>query len=130
MTHLLRSLSIALVLGTLTACGPYVMPSNNGGGNAGGNGGSNPGGQPAAGVFMINNQSSTVICYAMISAHSDPNWGPDQLGSSTIPPGSSYVWSVGSGVWDVKLEDCSHNTLYSNTNGIDISGAGTVLTVN
>jgi hypothetical protein len=125
MNTLLRSLSLALVLGSLTACGPYVMPSNNGGGNAGGV----QGGQPSAGVFMINNQSSTVICYAMISAHSDPNWGPDQLGSSTIPPGSSYVWTVGTGVWDVKLEDCNHNTLLSNTNGIDISASGTVLTV-
>jgi len=78
---------------------------------------------------MINNQSSTVICYAMISSHSDPNWGDDQLGDDTIQPGASYMWSAGSGVWDVKLQDCEHNTLLENTNGIDIQGAGTVLTV-
>ena len=116
---------MALALVSLTACGPGIVAA--GGTNTGGN--APMGAAPSAGVFMINNQSSAVICYAMISAHSDPNWGPDQLGSNVIQPGSSYMWTVGTGVWDVKLEDCDHDTLFSNTDGIDISSAGTVLTV-
>lgn len=129
MKHSLLSLSMILALVvSVSACG-----GADGGGTTtgGGGGGGNTGGgeAPSAGVFMINNQSSTQICYAMISSHSDPNWGEDQLGTNTIAPGDSYAWSAGTGVWDVKLEDCEHNVLLENTDGLDIQGGGTVLTV-
>ena len=128
MTLSLRSLSVLFaVVISLSACGGADTTTNNGG--SGGGQTSGGGEAPGAGVFMINNQSSTVICYAMISSHSDPNWGDDQLGDDTIQPGASYMWSAGSGVWDVKLQDCNHSTLLENTDGIDIQGAGTVLTV-
>lgn len=132
-TLTLVSLVVALVASS--ACGgggggaaPPPPPPNNGGGGATA-GGDTGGGSAEAGVFMINNQSSQTICYAMISSHSDPNWGPDQLGDNTIPAGQSYAWHAGVGTWDVRLQDCNHNTLLENTDGIDISGAGTVLTV-
>lgn len=117
MKNTLRSLAALAVL-LLAACGPVAS-----------GGGTMPSSQaPAAGTFLINNQTSGTICYAMFSPASDPNWGPDQLGSNVITAGSSYSWTVGLGVWDVKLEDCDHNTLLERR-GVDIQGAGTLLTV-
>ena len=77
----------------------------------------------------MTNRASAASAAQSSASHSDPNWGPDQLGSNTIPAGSTYSWAAGSGVWDVRLQDCDHNTLLENTDGIDITGAGTVLTV-
>lgn len=120
----MKNLTLALFTTiALTGCGG-AMATNGSSGNSSGSAS-----EPAAGVFIINNQSSTQICYAMISAHSDPNWGGDQLGANTIPAGESYAWSAGAGVWDVRLQNCDHTTVYENTDGIDIQGAGTILTV-
>lgn len=108
-------LVLAVLLGA-SGCGGLF-----GGGGVSSNGG-------AAGVILIDNESSTTICYAMISSSSDPNWGPDQLGSDTIPAGQSYAWSVGSGVWDVQLQDCDHSVM-SEQRGVDVSSSGVMLTV-
>lgn len=118
----LSCFAIAATL-VLSGCFPVVT------GGAGG-GGTTPSSSQsvAAGTFLINNQSSTTVCYAMFSPVSDPNWGPDQLGSNVITSGSTYAWTVGLGVWDVKLQDCDHNTLLERRN-MDIQGAGTILTV-
>ena len=123
MKTTLSCLVIVVSLG-LVGCGGGFIASGGGGG-----GGSTPSsGSVAAGTFLITNQSSTTICYAMFSPVSDPNWGPDQLGSNVITSGSTYSWTVGLGVWDVKLQDCDHNTLLERRN-MDIQGAGTLLTV-
>lgn len=119
MKMTLRSLAVVLTL-ALSACGGAVV----GGGST-----PPPSNQSvAAGTFLISNQTSGTVCYAMFSPASDPNWGPDQLGSSTIGSGETYAWTVGLGVWDVKLEDCDHNTVLERR-GVDIQGAGTILTV-
>ena len=57
----------------------------------------------------IHNGSSQVVCYLRISPVSDPNWGPDQLGSHVLNPGDSYVTAIPTGGWDFRAEDCSHN---------------------
>ena len=129
------SSSIVVLALVLSACGggggggavnANTPPAGGGGGGGGGTGG---GEAPAAGVFIINNQSSKTVCYAQISPHSDPNWGDDQLGEDTIAAGQSHAWAAGVGVWDVRLSDCDHNVLLENTDGIDIQSNGTMLTV-
>jgi hypothetical protein len=121
MKTTLTCLVFAISLGLVGCGGGYIT--------SGGGGGSMPSsGSVAAGTFLINNQTSGTICYAMFSPASDPNWGPDQLGSNVITAGSSYSWTVGLGVWDVKLEDCDHNALLERRS-VDIQGAGTILTV-
>jgi len=62
-------------------------------------------------ALTIENNGATTIFYVYFSLSSSSSWGDDQLGSSTIPSGGSYTWSVGPGIYDVKVEDSSHNVL-------------------
>src|SRR5262245_42713434 len=84
----------------LSACGGGAVAAESPPPNTGGSSQT----AQAAGVFLIRNQSSQTICYAMISPNNDPNWGPDRLGTNTIPAGGSYMWQAGVGVWDVQLQ--------------------------
>lgn len=72
--------------------------------------------------ITVTNRSSTVICFVNISSSSDNDWGGDRLGSSeTIGAGASRSWTVDSGAWDVRLQDCQHNNL-AERRGISVSG--------
>lgn len=66
----------------------------------------------AATTLTIHNNLGQTIWYAYISLSSDPNWGPDRLGSSTVPPGGSYTFSLPAGVYDIKLEDAGHGQIF------------------
>lgn len=70
--------------------------SNSGSGNPGGGGGSNS--------VQLNNYSSHTIMYFYMSPTSQSTWGPDRLGSSTIPPGRNFtVNNVPCDSYDVKI---------------------------
>jgi hypothetical protein len=84
-------------------------------------GGGSSGGGGTASLTVYNN-TSTTLCYMYISPTTSSSWGNDQLGSSTIPAGGSHTFSVPAGSYDLKAEDCSHNTL-STQMGVYISGS-------
>jgi len=67
-------------------------------------------GTPTQRLTLVNN-SSTSICTVCISPTTDPSWGADWLGSSTIPAGGSFTFTVPNGTYDVKAEDSGHNVL-------------------
>jgi hypothetical protein len=63
-------------------------------------------------TLTLVNDSGQSVCYVYISATTDQYWGDDWLGSSEIvSSGTSRAFSVPSGFYDLKAEDCSHNTM-------------------
>jgi len=101
-----------LLLGALLACfGAACGPATTSGGT-----GTNttPQPQPQASTvsLQVHNGSSQTICFLYISPVSDPNWGPDQLGSRTLEPNETDTYTMPAGSWDLKGEDCSHNQLF------------------
>lgn len=62
--------------------------------------------------FTVANESSAEVCYAFISPSGAQNWGEDDLGAEeTVPPGTSRLWFLPAGAYDVLFEDCAQNTL-------------------
>lgn len=80
-------------------------------------------GTGSASLEVVNN-GSTSVCYVYISPTTASEWGNDWLGSDTIPAGSSYVFYMDAGSYDLMATDCSGNTLDSQM-GVDISGSMT-----
>jgi len=57
--------------------------------------------------LTVANTGSTEICYVYISLPSEDTWGDDRLGSDqTISAGSSVLFNVAPGVYDVRAETC------------------------
>jgi hypothetical protein len=81
-------------------------------------GGSSGGGN--ASLTVINNATSTV-CFMRISPTTSSVWGDDWLGSSTIPSGGSYTFSVPSGSYDLRAEFCGGGD--ATEMGVSIAGA-------
>jgi len=63
----------------------------------------------SARLDVVNNASQSV--YSMqASACSDGNWGPDRLGSDTIPSGTSMSFDLTPGCWDFRADfDADHS---------------------
>jgi hypothetical protein len=67
---------------------------------------------PVSGNLVLTNNSGLTICHVYISLSTDSSWGTDQLGTGeTVGPGQSRGWEVPPGTYDLKGEDCGHNTL-------------------
>lgn len=108
--------ALALSL-SMAACivrpGPGGGDTNNGGGGGGG----------GDAAIVIRNNSGSTICFVNFSATSSSDWGGDQLGSNeTIGPGESRSFSVNAGGYDVRMQDCEHNTL-AERRGVSVSGS-------
>ena len=75
---------------------------------------STSGGSSYSDFYIVNDSSSTTICYVYLSLSTDSEWGYDQLGDSmVVNPGETFtIYSVPSGTYDLLVEDCSENTLY------------------
>lgn len=65
-------------------------------------------GNPAS-VVIVNNSNETIFRIHM-SPRSQPNWGPDHLGSSVLSRGQSFtLTNVAAGRWDIRIVDRSGN---------------------
>lgn len=89
--------------------------TNSGGGGGGGNG-------PP---LVVRNNSSTKVCYINVSAASESQWGPDQLGpQETLDPGHTKGWNLtAAGEWDIRLQDCQRNSLVERRISVGPGGA-------
>jgi hypothetical protein len=67
---------------------------------------------PLRTLELINN-SGQAIWYVYFSLSTSSGWGDDQLGSTTVEPGLSYIWQVPPGTYDLKAEDSAHNIVDS-----------------
>lgn len=72
---LLRGVAVAIVLSALAILVPFSEAH-----------------APVMGITIVNN-SAKEIRHVYLSAPDNDNWGPNQLGSSTIPPGGSHTLS-------------------------------------
>ncbi len=59
-----------------------------------------------AGAMVINNTSGRTIDRIYLAPSSDPTWGSDDL-SGTISSGSSYIYTLSAGNWDIRIIDTS-----------------------
>lgn len=58
--------------------------------------------------FTFNNTGAEEICEIYLSPVGQDQWGPDQLGGTTIPSGGSYVLqNIPAGQYDVKAIGCA-----------------------
>lgn len=93
--RLSRTLPLAVALAAFSGCGlmnrTVPMPASSSGGSGGAS-------------LNVVNRSSEPLFYFYASACSDSGWGPDQLGSSTIPSGTSHPFTVTPGCWDFKAK--------------------------
>lgn len=55
-------------------------------------------------TFNVLNRSSQSLYYFYGSACNDGSWGPDQLGTSTVPSGASHAFNVTPGCWDFRAK--------------------------
>jgi len=52
----------------------------------------------------VTNKSKTAIHHLYLSASSQKNWGPDQLGKETVEPGEQFkLHGIEAGKYDVKV---------------------------
>lgn len=72
-------------------------------------------------ALTVINNSSIDICYLYVSASTDEEWGPDQLGSETIlSAGQSFsVEGIDPGSYDMRIEGCTEGELEEY--GLDLS---------
>ncbi|MBL9021315.1 MAG: hypothetical protein JNL21_03915 [Myxococcales bacterium] len=62
---------------------------------------------PTDATILVANNSSYTICYLYAAPCSSSTWGPDQLGSSTLPSGYTIEFSeVPPGCYDFRAESC------------------------
>lgn len=117
-----KSMLVSLVLGLLVlslACSALTgRGTDNGGGDQ----------PPVSGSgdleITVVNRSPDDICYVLISKSSDEMWGDDRLGSDeTIAPGTTRVFRMEDGTYDVRLETCDEAAMAT---AWDVSGSTTV----
>ena len=71
-----------------------------------------PAAPPVSGNLVLTNSGGVTICHVYISLSTDSSWGTDQLATGdTVAPEQSRGWEVPPGTYDLKAEDCGHNTL-------------------
>ncbi len=57
--------------------------------------------------FTFTNTGDEEICELYVSPTDEDNWGPDQLGEATIPPGGQYILQeIPAGEYDIKGIGC------------------------
>lgn len=82
-----------------------------------------------AGSLVVENQTSATICWLYVSATTQEDWGPDQLGDATLPSGESFtVTGIEAGDYDLRANDCDGNTLAQEF-GVAIDSAGITWTL-
>lgn len=57
------------------------------------------------------NNSNAMICYMYISPSINTRWGEDKLANNIIFAGSSFIFEVPSGQYDILFHDCSDNEI-------------------
>jgi len=71
--------------------------------------------------FTLENDSQLDICFVQLSPSEAQNWGPDKLGSEELmDPGTSRVFPIASGIYDLKLSNCDGDSLLEEFN-LDLS---------
>ncbi len=71
--------------------------------------------------LLIDNGSSTEVCYVYISPSTSDQWGDDWMGSKeSLQPGSTRIFYVTSGTYDLQVADCDGNSL-SEEQGADLT---------
>lgn len=79
-------------------------------------------------VLLVNN-SDAEICYLYISPADSDSWGPNWMGKdTTIPAGNTRTFQVPLGDYDLRADDCDHNTLETQFN-IAVEASGIAWTV-
>lgn len=61
-------------------------------------------------ALTLVNRTSESVCYLYSSAPNEDDWGADLLGSDTIAPGESHVVYLPRGQFDLRTENCQHET--------------------
>ena len=91
-------LAAMLLVGGLALSGCFSMqapmPRSSGGSSGGGRT-----------ELTLVNRTGVPIYYVYVSSCSSSEWGPDQLGSNVVMPGSTYTWTMDSGCYDLKAVD-------------------------
>jgi hypothetical protein len=62
------------------------------------------------GTLTLVNRTNEAVCYLYLSPPADENWGIDRLGSATIGPGERQTVQLPPGIWDLRTENCLHET--------------------
>ncbi|NLE43366.1 MAG: hypothetical protein GX620_01490 [Chloroflexi bacterium] len=72
--------------------------------------------------LTLQNNAQDAVCYVFISPTDSTEWGGDWLGSSEIvDPGTSRLFSLPSGTYDPRADDCSGNIL-NEQYGVSVQG--------
>ncbi|MCS7179233.1 MAG: hypothetical protein RML46_09120 [Anaerolineae bacterium] len=78
---------------------------------------------------LVVNRSSREICYLYISPSDSETWGPDWMGKdTTIPAGSTRTFQVPLGTYDLRVDDCDHNPM-STQSGVNVGANGITWTL-
>lgn len=77
------------------------------------------------GGLVVDNQTGTTICWLYVSATTDTEWGPDELGEGTLADGETFtVTGIEPGNYDLRADDCDGNVLSQDYDvAIDAEGA-------
>ncbi len=67
-----------------------------------------PGGTGAP--MRLVNRTNDTVCYLYLSPPGDDDWGSDWLGSDSLDPGESQTVNLPPGQWDLRTENCQHET--------------------
>ena len=62
------------------------------------------------------NTSSKSVCFLYISPSNEAEWGGDVLEDRVLTSGETDTYSMPTGSWDFKAEDCDHHILTVMTN--------------
>lgn len=86
---------IATLLAVLTACAASPRP---------------PLRTADSAALTLVNRTSEPVCFLYSSAPNADDWSGDLLGSDTIAPGESHVVYLPRGQFDLRTENCQHET--------------------
>ncbi len=76
------------------------------------------------GAIRIVNQSGRTVTSIQCTPSTNSNWGPNFLGSETLPTGGEMIFGAGVGYWDVRLIDSMYVvSIYNNklTAGVTVT---------
>lgn len=75
--------------------------------------------------LVVHNNSSDRICIINVSASTETNWGPDQMGrDEVLDPGQTKSWALpGAGTWDIRFANCQNETIHEYRN-VEVGAGG------